>query len=135
MNKVITYCCFLFLLNSCNIFPYQSTYKKDIKASEIIYKQKPIMYIARERKMFFVRLLIREHDVFTLTTDTDYGCGTYKKSNDTIYLNYFNTEKLKNRKGLVVINLRDSTATLKNDWSKKEENLKIIPPDNRYFFF
>lgn len=133
MNKII----FLSILffSGCYLFPYQDYYKNEIKASGVIYKQKPIMYIARERKMFFIRILIREKDVFTLTTDGFYGCGIYKISNDSITLKYFDTDKIKGKQDTIIFNMKDSTAQFKTFLSPQIEILRIIPPEKRYFTF
>ena len=127
MSKSIIFSVLLILLGGCNMFPYQSTYKKELKSSAIIYQQKPVMYIARERKMFFIRLVLRENDVFTITTDGFYGCGTYKIVTDSIYLHYFNTEKIKSKRDFVTFNLKDSTAKFRTFLSNNVENLKIMP--------
>ena len=127
MNKFIFLLIPLTILGGCYMFPYQSAYKKELKESIIIYRQKPIMYIARERKMFFIRLVLRENSVFTIVLDGFYGCGTYKVSADSIYLQYFNTEKIKGKKDIVTFNLKDSTAKFQTFLSKNVENLKVMP--------
>lgn len=127
MNRVALFLTLFILISGCYMFPYQKYYKKEINDSEVINQQKPVMYISRSRKMNFIRLALRENDVFTILSDDFYGCGSYKISNDTIYLNYFETIKLKNKKDIVIFNLKDSTAYFHTFLSKEVENLKILP--------
>jgi hypothetical protein len=105
------------------MFPYQRTFKNLLKDSAVIYQQKPIMCLARERKRNFIRLALRERQVFTIFTDGFYGCGTYKMSNDTVFLQYFEHKLSKSYQDFVILNVKDSTAQI--HWFKKTEDLVI----------